>query len=517
MALGAAALAMAGCIKNDLPYPRVPVAFTDFMVEGQSEPAVIDPDTRTITLTMGEEADLESVELLDFSIEPSEGRVDELEIGDKLNLVRPVYLTASLYQQYVWTVRATQTIERYISVEPQMGDPVIDVPGRRIIVYVPSSADMTKIKVVSLKLAAPSATMEPDLRGREVDMTKPVDVIVSDHGRESLWTIYCEPVDATVTLDRIDAWTRVAWLYGSAEEGKDNGFEYRIEGTQEWTRVPQEWITSGAGTMSCRLIHLSPSTTYEVRAYSDMDATATELFTTGEEAQLPNGDFDLWWLDGKVWNPWAEGGTPFWDTGNKGATTLGSSNTQPTADTQTGTGYAAELKSEFKGVGSLGKLAAGNIFTGVYVRTDGTNGILSFGREFSRRPTRLSAMFKYKSAAITHVGSDTRFKDWKGRPDTAMVYIALTDWPSPMEVRTNPRNQNLFDPADPGVIAYGYVQYGEDVSTWTPLSIELEYRSTSRVPKYVLVVCSASKYGDFFVGGSGSILTIDDLKLEYDY
>ncbi len=67
------------------------------------------------------------------------------------------------------------------------------------------------------------------------------------------------------------------------------------------------------------------------------------------------------------------------------------------------------------------------------------------------------------------------------------------------------------------MIAYGSMALGETVSSWTPLNIPLTYRSTSRVPKYILVVCSASKYGDFFVGGAGSILTIDDLKLEYDY
>ena len=66
----------------------------------------------------------------------------------------------------------------------------------------------------------------------------------------------------------------------------------------------------------------------------------------------------------------------FWDTGNKGATTLGSSNTIPTGDTSNGTGKAAKLESRFVGVAGIGKFAAGNIFAGSYVRTDGTNGVL---------------------------------------------------------------------------------------------------------------------------------------------
>ena len=40
---------------------------------------------------------------------------------------------------------------------------------------------------------------------------------------------------------------------------------------------------------------------------------------------------------------------------------------------------------------------------------------------------------------------------------------------------------------------------------------------TSRVPTYIVVVASASKYGDYFTGGDGSVLFIDDFSLEYDY
>lgn len=504
-----------GCIKNDLPYPRIQANITDIMVEGQTDVAVIDPQTRTITLNMNENADLQHVKLLSYTLEPEGCTAEGLD--QELNLVRPLYVTVSFYQDYIWTIKANQTIERYITMSSQIGAPVIDVPGRRVIVYVPRGTDLSRLKILSLKLGSSDSHVTPDIIGVETDFTHPVEVTVSDYGRENKWTIYVEAIDASVTLTGVDAWTRVAWLYAGAANVENSGFEYRLQGADEWTKVPQNEVTAANGVVSARLLHLSPSTTYEVRAYSGTDVTEIRQFTTGEEAQLPNATFNEWWLDGKVWNPWAEGGKPFWDTGNKGAATLGDSNTQPTDETQSGTGYAAQLKSEFKGIGSLGKLAAGNIFTGVYVRTDGTNGILNFGREFSNRPTRMRAMFKYTSAPISHVGSDKRFADWKGRPDTAQIYIALADWPSPLEIRTNPRNQQLFDPADPHVIAYGSVSYGETVADWTPLSVDLKYRSTSRVPRYVLIVCSASKYGDYFVGGSGSVLTIDDIVLEYDY
>ena len=50
-----------------------------------------------------------------------------------------------------------------------------------------------------------------------------------------------------------------------------------------------------------------------------------------------------------------------------------------------------------------------------------------------------------------------------------------------------------------------------------PFSIDIDYRTTSVVPTHILVVAAASKWGDYFVGGSGSVMFIDDFKLEYDY
>lgn len=518
LALAAVVASLCGCIHNDLPYPRIQPNFTEFLVNGLTKPAEIDTINRTISLEFDEETDLQNVELVSFNLSP-EGAVlsDENELGSRLNLLRPLYVSVKLYQEYVWIISAKQTIERAFSIEGQIGQSIIDVPGRRVVVYVPKGSNLAALTVKEAKLGSTASTLTPDPVGKTMNFTHPVELLLSDYGRDLTWTVYVEAVDAAVTFAGIDAWTRVAWLHGEAEAGKDNGFEYRLKGDEEWVKLPAEWITTSGGSFTGRLIHLSPLTTYEARAYSGEDITSTLEFTTEDEAQMPNWTLDNWWLDGKVYNPWVEGGTPFWDTGNKGAATLGPSNSVPTPDTQSGTGFAAELKTEFKGIGSLGKIAAGNIFTGVYVRTDGTNGILNFGRDFSRRPTRLTAWFKYNCAEISHVGTDPDYADWKGRPDTCQIYIALTDWNEPLEIRTNPKNRQLFDPTDPHVIAYASTSIGQTISSWTPLNLDLEYRSTSRVPRYILVVCSASKYGDFFVGGSGSVLTIDDLKLEYDY
>ncbi|MDE6580982.1 MAG: PCMD domain-containing protein, partial [Duncaniella sp.] len=109
------------------------------------------------------------------------------------------------------------------------------------------------------------------------------------------------------------------------------------------------------------------------------------------------------------------------------------------------------------------------------------------------------------------------FCDLKDRPDTAVVWIALIDSPEPFEIRTNPKNRHLFDPDGPEVVGYGMMQLCRDYPEWEQIAVPVNYKSTSRVPKYVLVVASASKYGDFFTGGNGSLLFIDDFSLDYFY
>ncbi len=105
----------------------------------------------------------------------------------------------------------------------------------------------------------------------------------------------------------------------------------------------------------------------------------------------------------------------------------------------------------------------------------------------------------------------------KGQPDTCIVWCALADWDEPLEIRTKPAERQLFERDDPGVIAYGQVQYGYSTDGVVEFVIDMEYNSTSRVPRWILLTASASKYGDYFTGGEGAVLDILDYTLEYDY
>lgn len=512
----AALLALGSCIKNDIPYPRIQANFTSISAVGQNKDAVIDSATRVVTLSFPEEANIYEVEIDSFTLSPNTTIVgDSLRPGQKIDLSATFFVTLSMYQQYLWRIKATQDVERYFTLEGQIGSATIDVPAHRVVASVSDRTPLESIKVESIKLGPSTSVMSPDISGKLVDFSRPVVINVENYGHFEQWTIYVNQTESTVSTVRVDAWTQVAWVYGQAQAGKENTVQYRIKGDTEWITVPDSWLTSNEGEFHARLIGLTPLTTYEARAVSGEEAANAIEFTTGEILQLPNSNFDQWWLNGKVWCPWAEGGTPYWDTGNRGASTLGQSNTTPTDDTVDGQGRAANCATKFVGIGMLGKLAAGNIYVGTFKAIDGTNGILDMGRPFTQRPTKLRGYWKYKTAPISSVASGC--EDWKGRPDTCIVWIALIDGPSPFEVRTNPKNQQLFDRNLPQVIAYGSIQCGSDIPAYAPFEIELEYVATNRVPTHILTAASASKYGDYFMGGNGAVLQVDNFELVYDY
>ena len=180
-----------------------------------------------------------------FALSPSEGEwPDSAAWLNGIDLTDRRLTTLTLYQEYTWIVTAVRDVERYFTVEQQVGASVIDVAGRRVIAYVPEGADLSRIKVTSIKLEGVTSVMTPQLEGREVDFTRPVDVTVTEFGHSDVWTIYVLTTEATVTTERVDAWSCVAWLYGSAEEGKDNGFEYRRADAAEWQRMSAAAITT---------------------------------------------------------------------------------------------------------------------------------------------------------------------------------------------------------------------------------------------------------------------------------
>ena len=501
------AAVMSGCIKNDIPYPRIPQFILALSAEGEYQPAELDSAKYTATVFLEETVDIRNVKFTEFVI--SDGATADPDLLDgTFDMSVPRVVTLSKYQDYPWLVTARQEIERYLDIEGQIGETVIDAVGRRILVRVPSTENLARLTLTRIKLGpAGITTMSPDIQPGPIDLVEPLRIDVTCFGRTEDWTIYVEKSELVVQTTAVDAWSQVLWAYGEGPADVKNTFQYREAGSDEWIDVNIADVKQTQGAFSVCIPHLKPLTEYEVRTVSGENHGNVVSATTQTTEVLLDGSFDQWWQNGRVWCPWNEGGVQFWDTGNTGAATLGQSNVEPSTDTPPGiTGQSARLETRFVGIAGIGKLAAGSIYTGKFAKVDGTNGILDFGRPWTVRPTRLRGYMKYHSEPINYASAD--YKSMMGQPDECHIYVAMTDWPSPYEIRTNPKNRQLFNPDSPEIIAYGELILNRDTDGWQEFEIELKYRSTSRVPRYLQITCAASRYGDFFTGGTGSCLYV---------
>lgn len=514
--IAATVATLTSCIENDLPLPTIQATFTAFEVEGATQAPKIDRQLQTVTVYIDELTDPRSVKVDSVAFNEGETVKSSVDFSQRLNLTSPYAVTLSLYQDYEWDIRSEQEIERYFEVQGQIGDADIDYINHRVVTLVTASTDLRRVKINRAKLGPADLTTETPAITSLVDFTTEQKVEISYYGKTEQWTIYVVNSTSSIEMKSADAWTRVAWLEANGVAGADNGFMYRQKGSEEWIDLPDEQITlSTSGSFKGCLKGLQPLTEYEYYAYCNSDVTEIGTFTTEEEVPLPNGSFDDWHQDGKVWNPWPIGGMKFWDTGNKGATSVGASNSVPTDDAcpANPTGQAAFLETKYIVI----KLAAGNLYVGDYVKTDGTNGIIDMGREWTTRPTKLRGWYKYQPQPMNVVSDELSHLNLKGKNDTCNIYVLLGDWDAPVQVRTNPRNRKLIDFNDPKIIAVAQLQSGDVVSEYKQFEIEFEYRSTSRKPKYLISVISASKYGDYFTGGDGSLLTVDEFEFDYDY
>ena len=525
------AAVLCGCIKNDIPFARIPLSITALKVEGQIGTTSFSEKDRTATVTLAETVNPKKVKI--DSIGYTDKAVAALSSGDVIDLTNDVEVTLSLYQDYVWKIMRNQPIERRLTVSNQVGNAVFDEDKRLVTINITKSASLKDVELVDLKLGPTGAAYNGSTEGlpavswnRYANYAETtIHVTYSDFIDEE-WTVKVYNSDSDVLTERADGWVNVAWMYGAGVAGTECGFEYREAGAENWIAVPKEYVTVNGGQFYARVPHLKANTTYECRAFSDGQRAKEVQFSTVDMGSLPNMGFEDWHKSEKsVICPWAKDGSVFWDTGNHGSAIVGEKNvTTNVPDIRPGsTGkYAACLSSQnILGV----KFAAGNLFVGEYKKTQGTNGILGFGREFVSYPTALKGWFKYKTAPITEVSKG--YEKLKNQPDTCIVWVALGDWEltqnaetgqkTAVEIRTdNNNNGKYFDKNDPHVIAYGEMTCGEDVNEYKSFEVKLDYRATNRVPTSLLIVCSASKYGDYFTGGE-SVMWIDDFSLVYDY
>ena len=516
---------LASCIENTIPYPVEKIDILTY--EGVGFSSKIDAATNTVTLTLDEQTNISAVEVT--NVEITEFGESSTPLTGMFNLKYPIKVVLSRFQEYEWLIRANQTFERYFNVEGQIGDAEIDEATRTATVYVSKGSDLTNIKVNSLKLGPKDVTkMTPAMEDlRDFSSVRYVYLQYPALGNEvERWQLYVRETDVKVQITQVDAWATIAWLYGAAQEGTTVGFRYRRTGDTEWIDAPRATVLSG--TFSSKVVGLQPQTSYEFMAYSNEDSSPVIERTTEGVAQLVNSGFENWCVEKGIVYPYSVGESPYWGTGNVGSSIVGVTLTEGVEDIRPGsTGkLSARLASTYASVFGVGKFAAGNLFIGSYVRNDGTNGIVNFGRYFSSRPTALKGWLKYNCGVVDRVTNQPPGKTVKeGDSDCGMIFIALGDWDaatyggtdeSPVSIATRYIEETAFDPNSPAVIAYGEMPLTQSVGSWQEFTIPLEYRATNRIPTHIILVCSASRYGDYFTGSTQSVLWLDDFELLYE-
>lgn len=552
---------LAGCaIPDDIPYPTVEAEITAIEVEGMCDEtgegegtAIIDRTSHTITLYVNDLVNPEDLKITKLEVTNSAAVIvnDTVRVASdtyptgklpvetapskfRVNFRHPQTFVLRTWQDYEWTIQVVQVIKREVEVEGQVGDAIVDPSTRVVIIYVNQSQDITKIKVNKFSLGGQHGSVMPDPTQEEaVDFTNSRRYYVKYAWSDLTyaWTVYVYTTQGSIepTAQATTNTKGAALVSGTRPNGVIPTVEYRAESEAAWTAVAADDVkypTSTSYEVEFKGLHSDIAYYYRVK-FNDKSIEGGPFYFEGE--QLENASFSDWHIGSyngnDLYMPWAEGGECYWDTGNHGATTVGASNS--TYVDEDGRRYA-NLQSKYIVI----KFAAGNIFTGEYLKTDGTNGILSFGRPFSSRPQKLQFDYQYKTSPITRTGkwdnaystyiSQALFDGLKGQPDSCSVYIALGDWEPvmynnqkcPYLIRTRPSELHLMDMNDSHLIGFAQLTRGEDVNTWTTEQLTIDYRS-DRTPTTIIVVAASSKYGDYFTGGESSLLKIDNLKLIY--
>lgn len=533
-------ITLCGCIENDLPYPVRVAEITSMEVEGASA-VRIDVASRTVNVELEETADISKVRVLSASYK-HDITVSEPELVAVHDLSQPKKITLKTYQDYEWTVSATQDIERYFTVKGQMGAATIDDVNHRVVVTVSSSTSLKAMTITSMKLGPAGASYSPQMSEIH-DFTDGAEVTVSYGGRSEAWQLYAEKTSVSVEMASVDAWTGCAWLCANGVAGSESGFQWRQKGSGEWMEA--SGVTMDGGTFRVCLDGLQPETVYECLAYSGGDTTDVVEFETEAADQLPNAGFEAFsHAESSVYYSWfnpasSELGeqTKWWDSGNIGSTTVGSAYCIAIPDTDIRHGGASSASLVSRNV--VIKFAAGNTFSGEFAGLVGTQGgLVNFGRPWVLRPRAIRLWARYECGKIDVVDSYPADRPVKvGDPDFCSMMVALGDWDyrrfggtpqSPVQVNTTDKS-TFLDPEADAVIAYGY--FSEDRSSnqwsdcpqvigsaadgWMQLEIPLDYRALDRKPAHIIVSFASSALGDYFTGSSQSKLWIDDIELIY--
>lgn len=511
---------MISCMEYDMDLPRTLAEFTDFQVEN-ADKVTIDRDSRTIVIELNEMAYLSDVKIAGFALNPK-ARFAAGSFPESLDLSQPHKVVLSMYYDFEWTISATQKVSRYVKCAGQIGNAFFDVERKEAYVYVSESQRLRDLTINDLKFELAgskviSTTGYVQENGQSVlktqacafpmvlDCTVKRTFTVETRGNIVEWTLSAIPKQVPAQITSVLPWCWSADIDATFDGGATvPTMQYKTKSATEWSEVSSDKVTVDGVNVKASIEGLEQATEYQVRLLLGGSEVSVQTFVTETPVQLYNLKFDEW-KDDKT--PYAVGKEGIWDTANPGTSMLSiSPTTQETEDVVAGS--AVRMQSMFKA-----KFAAGNIYVGQFDKVDiaSLGATLHWGYGFTSMPVGLKGYYKYSPKPIDKATGP--YESLLGKSDKCQVQIFLTDWDDRFLINTGANHFVDFD-NDPHIIAFGKMESDEAMDEYKEFNIQLEYRSY-RKPKFIVISCCASYLGDFFTGGVGSTLLVDEFELVY--
>ena len=508
------------CIKNDIPYPIVFGEFLSFEVENQLNESVINSELQTVEIELDELADPSNTNVISYSI--TEDATISPDVSEVINLSDSLVYTITTYQDYVWTIKATQTIERYFKIDQQVGNQIIDAEKLTAQAYIAKGNDLSNVVITDLKLGPPNALYNPDPSAIN-DFTNDVVIEVSYRDIKENWTLSVDFGDGTPGQDDAD------FIAFTLQEQVNNSESLIISHTIDHIGgfIDINVNSTNLSSLTINDLEISEGASCDLSANEIIDLsqpkevivtagsgkTKTWLIRAHPATELTNRFFTNWHLDGKIWNPYQSSEQRYWCTGNEGVVTLADSNTVPVEGSE---GYEG-ARLETISLGFLGSvagtpIAAGNMFIGDFVlNISNPAESVNFARPFKGRPKQLSFQYQYTPEINEEEAEGIPMK--KGDLDIGHIWIKVLY----VENDTGEFDPLTHLPANSVVIGEGEYEIDTEQSELSNHTIDLNYHMEhlDKTPTHMAIIATSSYYGEFFVGGVGSLLIVKEMNLVY--
>lgn len=404
-----------------------------------------------------------------------------------------------------------------------------------------------------------SGMIENTLQGSSYNLSPKFVVKDGDLGFDLLVDYDIESIDDLVVFEPVstgiveskpyEIWATKMTAHADVDEasfpeGSKVEFSYSADGI-EWTEVEGERVE--AGSYQALISGLAPDTVYQYALLvGGTGVGEIQFFQTDKATQVPNNSFEIYSnAEKSSYKSFYDPANPlcskkFWDNGNEGASTLGSSYLVCTPDTDDK--MDGEVSARCRSQYVIVKFAAGSISSCEYAGTNGTNGYVNFGRPFTARPSAVRLWYKYNGGIINRSDDSALNKGVSAgklktkpvvneTPDSCTFMCALGNWPKEKYLMKTPISSgecvitaytadiNTFYNYEtlPETIAYGYVAKTESPNKdWEQITIPFDYHTTEEIPTHIILSFAASKFGDYFTGYDKAELKVDKVELLYE-